>query len=121
MRVAGFGFRRLADVAALRDALTRAGGGGVQVLAATPDKAGSAALQALALELALPLRVVPEAALVGVQTAHRSARIMARFGTGSLAEAVALVAAGPGARLVVGRVVSRCGRATAAVAEGSDE
>jgi len=117
MRVAGFGFRGAADVAALRDALARAGGD-VQVLAATETKAQAGALQALAAELGVPVRVVPEADLAGVVTPTTSPRIQARFGTGSLAEAVALTAAGPGARLVVARVVSACGTATVAIAEG---
>ena len=118
MRVAGFGFRGATEIGALRDALARTGVE-AQVLAATTDKAPM--VQKLADELGLPLRAVSEDAVQGVQTTHQSARITARFGTGSLAEAVALVAAGPGARLVVGRVVSGCGMATAAIAEGGGE
>jgi len=44
--------------------------------------------------------------------------IAAKFGVGSVAEAVALVAAGRNARLVATRVVSQDRTATAAIAEG---
>jgi cobalt-precorrin 5A hydrolase len=60
---------------------------------------------------------IPEAVLQGVSTPTRSPRILARFGTGSLAEACALVAAGPGARLVQPRVISADGCVTAALAQ----
>ena len=54
--------------------------------------------------------------------APQSDRIKARFGTGSLAEAAALLAAGQnegdiGARLTVPRVQTENGMATAAIAE----
>jgi cobalt-precorrin 5A hydrolase len=42
------------------------------------------------------------------------------FGTGSIAEASALVAAGPGARLRGPRAVSADGTATAAIAEAAE-
>ncbi len=60
---------------------------------------------------------IPEAMLLGVSTPTRSPRILARFGTGSLAEACALIAAGPGARLVQARVISADGCVTAALAQ----
>lgn len=63
---------------------------------------------------------LPEAALNRVRTPTRSPLILARYGTGSIAEACALVAAGPAARIILPRVVSADGRATAALAQ-SDE
>lgn len=63
---------------------------------------------------------LPDTALSGISTPTRSPRILARHGTGSIAEACAIVAAGPGARIIVPRVVSTDGRATAALAQ-SDE
>ncbi|MFN3576060.1 MAG: cobalamin biosynthesis protein [Tabrizicola sp.] len=117
MIVAGFGFRSGATVAALREALTRAGGpGGVTHLATVAGKAGG--LAGLARELGLPVVAVPDAALRGQATVTRSQRVAARFGTGSLAEAAAFAAAGPGARLRGARAVSADGMATAAIAEG---
>ena len=119
MRVAGLGFRRGVAVAALREALDAAGGPrGLAALATISDKAATGALVALAGELGLPICNVAADRLGGVATATRSERIESTFGTGSLAEAVALVAAGRNARLVSARAVSRDRTATAAIAEG---
>ena len=84
-----------------------------QALAALSRHA--ARVSALADELGLPLIVVRDIACVATPTA--SPRIAARFGTGSVAEAVALAAAGPGGRILAPRVVSADGLATAAIAE----
>ena len=119
MRVAGLGFRQGVEVAALREALDAAGGrDGLVALATISDKAATGALVALAGELGLPICNVAADRLGGVATATRSERIESRFGTGSLAEAVALVAAGRNARLVGARAVSQDRTATAAIAEG---
>ena len=119
MRVAGLGFRQGVKVAALREALDAAGGHrGLTALAIIGDKAATGALVSLAGELGLPIRAVPADMLAGVETSRRSERIEATFGVGSLAEAVALVAAGRNARLVGQRVVSQDRTATAAIAEG---
>lgn len=122
MRVAGFGFRAGADVASLREALRAAGGAdGVVALATVADKAGAAALLALAEELALPIRGVTREAMARQVTVTRSERVLARFGTGSVAEAAALAAAGAGARLLGQRVVSADATAVAAIAEGTGQ
>lgn len=118
MRIAGLGFRTSASVASLQDALTAAGGlDGVVALATVDSKADAPALQALAAELGLPVREMSPAALAGVATVSVSVLMLQRFGTGSLAEAAALAAAGPGARLLGPRKVSADGLATAAIAE----
>ena len=111
MRVAGIGFRAAAGAASVRDAL---GGAEVDALATLARKAP--ALRALLPDL--PVIGVEEAELAGVATPASSPRIAERFGTGSLAEAAALLAAGPGARLIVTRRISGDGMATAAIAEG---
>jgi cobalt-precorrin 5A hydrolase len=118
MIVAGFGFRSGVTLAALREALARAGGPrGVTHLATLTAKAGE--LEPLAQALAVPLlRLEPEA-LQGRPTLSRSDRVEALFGTGSVAEAAALAAAGQGARLRGPRAVSSDGTATAAIAEGA--
>ncbi|MGO4716128.1 cobalamin biosynthesis protein [Bradyrhizobium sp. 2TAF24] len=122
MKVAGFGFRRDVTAASLRDALTAAGGhDGLAAVATLSDKAEATALKQLAGELNLSIQAVPADRLVGVATFTQSGVIAARFGTGSVAEAVALVAAGRHARLVSPRAVSRDGMATAAIAEGEGE
>ena len=117
MRVAGLGFRAGVPEAALDAAIDAAGGaGGLDALATIADKAPD--LASLAARMGLPVRAIPADWLRGVATPTVSARITARHGTGSLAEAAALVAAGPGARVVAVRAASPCGRATAAIAEG---
>lgn len=122
MKVAGLGFRTAADVDALRDALTAAGGSaGLGALATLSDKADAAPFVALAQELGLPVRAISRGAVSNIITPTNSDRVDAMFGTGSLAEAVALAAAGAGARLVSHRAVSSNGMATAAIAEGSGE
>jgi cobalt-precorrin 5A hydrolase len=117
MIVAGFGFRTGVTLAALQDALARAGGPeGVTHLATVAAKAEG--LGPLARLLDLPVVAPEEGALRGVRTPTRSDRVEAMFGTGSVAEAAALVVAGPGARLRAPRAVSADGTATAAIAEG---
>jgi len=119
MRVAGLGFRQDVKVAALREALDAAGGHhGLAALATISDKAAASALVSLAGELGLPIKSVSADILAGVETATHSERIEVSFGVGSLAEAVALVAAGRNARLVSSRAVSQDRTATAAIAEG---
>ncbi|KGJ05393.1 cobalt-precorrin 5A hydrolase [Paracoccus halophilus] len=113
MRVAGIGFRRAARLASLRDALSRAGT--ADALATRSDKAQSPAIRDLARETGLPLIAVEVA---GIATPSQSPRIRALCGTGSLAEAAALAALAPGARIVTARVTSQDGMATAAIAEG---
>ena len=117
MLIAGLGFRESADVASLKDALTAAGGiEGVAALATAEAKSGAQALQSLAAEFGLPVIAVAPAALMAVVTLTRSDRVMELFGTGSLAEAAALVAGGHGARLLGPRAISCDGLATAALA-----
>lgn len=124
MRVAGIGFRRAATTASLRDALERAIGDGppVQAVATESGKSRTPVFRDLAAALAIPAFGVSAADLARMITPTQSAQVQNRFGTGSLAEAAAMVAAGPKARLVAARVVSHDNMATAAVAdnEGTD-
>ncbi len=117
MIVAGIGLREAASVAALRDAIT-ATGQRPDALACLRIKA-TPALRALADTMALPLTLLDEAEIAGTATLTCSPRIKARFATGSVAEAVALVAArqnGHHAHLIAPRVTSADGMATAALA-----
>ncbi|WP_020042788.1 cobalamin biosynthesis protein [Salipiger mucosus] len=119
MIVAGLGFRRAAGPDSLRDALARAlGDRAVNALATAEDKAEAAALAALARALGLPLVGVPPEALAVQPTLTRSEASFAARGTGSLAEAAALAAAGPGARLIAPRCLSQDRMASCALAEG---
>lgn len=117
MIVAGFGFRSGATMRALQDALEQAGGAaGVTHLATVARKADG--LAGLAAALGLPVVTVAPEVLAGQAVITRSDRVAALHGTGSVAEAAALAAAGLGARLRGPRVVSADGTATAAIAEG---
>jgi len=122
MRVAGFGFRQDATHAALKDALAKAsavsGGNSVSMLATHERKSGHPALQALASELNLPVLAIDNETFSKISTRTHSDRVAALYGTGSVAEAAALAAAGAGARLVCARVISDDGTAVAAIAAG---
>lgn len=117
-RVLGIGFRAGADEAAVAQAARAAQAaapGPLDAVATARSKAGAAPAQAFARTLGLPLEGVEVA---GIATPTASAAVAARFATGSVAEAAALVAAGMGARIVARRCTSPCGGATAAIAEG---
>lgn len=119
MRVAGLGFRKDVTLASLREALLAAGGReGLVAIATVSDKAEAEALKQLARECAVPIKAVPVDLLTGIDTPTQSKLIAEKFGTGSVAEAAALAAAGPRARLIATRVVSQDRTATAAIAEG---
>ena len=118
MIVAGFGFRSETTLAALQDALARAGGaGGVTHLATLAAKAP--VLVQLGQTLGLPVLALPPEALAIQPTLTHSSRVEALHHTGSVAEAAALAAAGPGARLRGPRAVSADQTATAAIAEAA--
>jgi cobalt-precorrin 5A hydrolase len=121
LRVAGLGFRTSASLADLRAALALTGAH-PDALASITAKTSAPALKQLAQEMGLPLLTLDETEIAGAPPLTCSPRIKARFGTGSLAEACALVAARtgqPGARsrLITPRVVTADGQATAAIAE----
>ena len=119
MKVAGLGFKRDVTLASLREALLAAGGSdGLAAVATVSDKADAEVLRQLARECGVPIRAVPAEMLIGIDTPTQSALIAEQFGTGSVAEATALAAAGPRARLVATRAVSQDRTATAAIAEG---
>lgn len=120
MIVAGFGFRAAATEGSLRAALTLAADGPVDALATVEDKARAPCLTALASSLGLPVVAIGAAQLRAVGTVTQSARVRAERGTGSVAEAAALVAAGEGARLLSPRRVSEDRLATCAVAIGGE-
>jgi cobalt-precorrin 5A hydrolase len=122
MIVAGIGCRRGAaapDVeAAIRAALARAGVAAedldaIATIAAKQDEAG---IEAAAAKLGVAVVLVSEADLEAAtpRTETRSERVLALMGTPSVAEAAALAAAGPSARLIGPRLV--IGSATCALA-----
>ena len=118
MIVAGFGCRAGATVESLAAALAAAAEGrAVDRLAAPADRV--ALLTPLARALGLQVIAVADDALRAVRTPTRSPVSLAARGTGSVAEAAALHAAGPGARLLTRRHVSPDRRATCALAQGT--
>jgi cobalt-precorrin 5A hydrolase len=121
MKVAGLGFRSDVTLAALRETLLAAGVDGLAAVATVSDKADLAALKLLAGEFNVPIKAIPADVLAGITTPTQSKLIKEKFGTGSVAEAVALAAAGRSARLISTRVVSQDRTATAAIAEGDGE
>ncbi len=119
MIVAGFGFSSSATVASLRSALEQAADGqSVDALATVSDKDGHAALLAFAETVALRIHFIRADQLAGQRTLTCSPRSRATYGTGSVAEASALAAAGHGARLISPRQISDDRLATCAVAIG---
>ncbi len=121
MIVAGFGFRAGADVAALRTALAAAQDGCVPVtaLAAPHDKL--TLVSALAETLGLPVIAVSSDALQIPTTPTQSIASLEARQTGSVAEASALAAAGPGAKLLATRHISPDRMATCAIARSDAE
>jgi len=122
MIVAGVGCRRGAPApdieAAIRTALARAGLDAclLDAIATIGAKQNEAGIAAAAAKLGVSVVAVPDAALqaVGHRTATRSERVLALMGVPSVAEAAALAAAGPAARLIGPRLV--VGAATCALA-----
>ena len=124
--VAGIGFRgctQAAEIEALiRRALAEAGlsQSALAGIATAADRAGAPALAAAAGGFGLaPAGIAADAlAAADAEVVTRSARIEALRGVGSLAEAAALAACGPGARLV--RALIASAGATCALAAGAE-
>ena len=121
MTVAGFGFRRGASLASLESALEQLERryGPVQRLAAAQSML--ALVEALGRERGMAVIAVDDAALPQAATLTHSQQSLQARGTGSVAEAVALLAAGPGAVLLGPRLISADRMATVAVARTSLE
>ena len=122
MIAAGIGCKRgapAADIeAAIRAALLRAdiAADALSAIATIEAKSAETGIRAAAQALGIAVVIVPERDLVaaGARVATRSERVLAFAGVGSIAEAAALAAAGPSARLIAPRLV--VGAATCALA-----
>ncbi len=122
MIVAGVGCRRGApapDVeAAIRAALARAGvsADALDAIATIAAKEGEAGIKAAAEKFGVSVVLVTESELKAAndRTETRSERVLTLVGVPSVAEAAALAAAGPAARLIGPRLV--IGSATCALA-----
>ncbi len=119
MIVAGFGFRGTATVGSLKDALARTGYSDRPTHIATADvKVANTAFQSFARTLGAQVVSVDAPTLVAQQTITQSTISAKSYGTGSVAEASAVAAAGSRAKLLAARAISADGRATCAIALG---
>ncbi|CAN7144397.1 cobalamin biosynthesis protein [Acidovorax sp. LjRoot118] len=120
--VVGVGLRAQATPAALQALWLRAQAllpGQADCFCAVAVLQGKATHPALADWLGLasaPVLAVPVEPMRHQPVVTQSPRLQARYGTGSVAEAAALAAAGPQAQLLVPRLVAEDGSATLAVA-----
>ncbi len=98
-----------------------AAGAEISALAVPDFKLGASALTQAATRLALEIWPVSRGGLIEVQPLcpSRSAAALAALGVASVAEACALAAAGPGARLLAPRTASEA--ATCALAASASE
>ncbi|WP_299598446.1 cobalamin biosynthesis protein [uncultured Tateyamaria sp.] len=117
MIVAGFGFSTQATTDSFADALAQHADA-PDALATLAEKADS--LTAFAKSMNLTVIAVTQHQAAGQTTRTQSVRSSAEKGTPSVAEATALAAAGPGARLISTRSISQDRMATCAIAEGPD-
>jgi cobalt-precorrin 5A hydrolase len=123
MIVAGVGCRkgvRAADIeAAIVAAFDRAGVAisQLRLIATSAAKGGEPGIATAASAIGVPLVLIPprDLAAAGIRTTTRSERVIAVAGVPSVAEAAALAAGGPDARLIVPRIA--VGPATCALAE----
>jgi cobalt-precorrin 5A hydrolase len=123
MIIAGIGCRKGASAAqvtaAVAAALARAGltTEALAAMATPAAKGGEPGIASAARALRVPLVLVPRAALeaAGRRAATRSERVVALWNVPSVAEAAALAASGPTARLRVARCA--VGPATCALAD----
>jgi len=124
--VAGVGCKRGASAsdieAAIRAALSRAdiAAGALDGIATIAAKTDEVGIQAAAKKFGVAVVVVSDADLQAAEprTQTRSERVRALTGVSSVAEAAALVAAGPSGRLISPRLV--VGAATCALASSED-
>lgn len=121
--VIGLGFRDEASAQSIAEVLDivtahAALPGVTSAIAVSEDKAAHPGLRAAAQATHLRIETVAADAMrqADAQVATRSKRVEKYRGVGSVCEAAALAAAGPGARLVVTRIVSADRHATAAAA-----
>lgn len=119
MRVAGFGMRGSATLGSLAEALERleAQYGPADRLAAAESMRSR--VERLGEARGLETLAVPDEALASAETHTHSPHSRRARGTGSVAEAVARLAAGPGSELLGPRLISPDRCATAAMANAA--
>lgn len=119
LKIAGFGFRSEATLESLVQALDQL----IEQYGAIDKLAAACSMLPLVEELGrlrnIEVIAVADAKLPTVTTLTHSAQSLQARGTGSVAEAVALLAAGHNARLLGPRIISADRQATTALAEGN--
>ena len=126
MIVAGVGCRKgvlAADIeAAIAAAFAEAGvaASKLRLIATSAAKGGEPGVVAAASAIGVPLVLIPpgDLAAAGTRAMTRSERVMALVGVACVAEAAALAAGGPAARLIAPRIA--VGPATCALAESGE-
>ena len=120
MIIAGIGLRKDATLDSLRTAFSLTGVEKVDGIATPSDKADHPAVVEFARDLGVPIHRIETSDLVAQSTQTQSERVMAKRGTGSVAEAAALAAVGANGVLRTARAVSVDRMATCAIASGDD-
>ncbi len=121
MIVAGFGFTSRATADSFAQALAATGYDGALARIATPaDKADAPPMRLFAETRGLPIAAIPAEDVARTLTHTQSQPSQKARQTGSVAEAAALAAAGPGATLLIARCISTDRMATCAIAKGAD-
>ena len=123
MIVAGVGSRKGVRAAEIEAAITAAfaqvgvATSELRLIATSAAKGGEPGIAAAASAIGVPLVLIPlsDLTVAGLRAATRSERVIALAGVPSVAEAAALAAGGPGARLIAPRIA--VGPATCALAE----
>ena len=113
MIVAGVGCRKGAQAAeieaAIKAAFARVGvaASELSLVATSAIKGSEPGIAAAAASFGVPIVLIPQhdLAAAGARVTTRSERVIALVGVPSVAEAAALAAAGPAARLIVPRIV----------------
>lgn len=119
MIVAGFGFTSSATADSLEQAFRATGyDGAPDQLATAADKARAPIMLELSSAFGTPVTAIQPCELEQMQTKTQSLTSQQMRRTGSVAEAAALAAAGPGARLITPRQISADRLATCAIAIG---
>lgn len=124
MIIAGFGFRASASMGSLFNALEKACSdrsvtkAEIRVIAVPEDKIESPEFRKFCEYLSIVATPVPAGDMIAADTLTQSPRVQDMRGTGSVAEASALSAAGPAGQPLGPRVVSDDRMATCALAKG---